>query len=246
MIFIYDDGIHNNAQLMTAVQNTATGIDVRYCTPNMIIAGCLANAKLLIMPGGADLYFCEKLNGVGNQRIKDFVFNGGSYLGICAGAYYACAHLDWNNGEIDGTRELAFYDGKAIGPVFEWIENKNSIYKGSLNKAVSLSADDDIFLTLYNGGGTFTEPKTDDIAILARYSDLLKSPPAIIQGQYGEGHYILSSPHIERHGDFMYQSNYELFNPSFKRDNKEFDKLQVDTDKQKHFFETTIGRLINI
>ncbi|UUZ62721.1 BPL-N domain-containing protein [Polaromonas sp. P1-6] len=56
------------------------------------------DAVLFVMPGGADLPFCQALNGAPNERIRRFVEEGGAYLGICAGAYYAC-------------REIAFHAG---------------------------------------------------------------------------------------------------------------------------------------
>ena len=46
-------------------------------------------ADLIIIPGGRSLPFYEKLGEAGNQNIKNFVRQGGAYLGLCAGAYYA-------------------------------------------------------------------------------------------------------------------------------------------------------------
>ena len=43
-----------------------------------IINEDLSPYKSLIIPGGADLPYCEKLNGMGNQKIKNFVANGGT------------------------------------------------------------------------------------------------------------------------------------------------------------------------
>jgi glutamine amidotransferase-like uncharacterized protein len=237
MIFIYDDGIHNNGALMTAVQNAYINADVRYCTASMIIDDCLDNATLLIMPGGADLYFCEKLNGVSNQKIKKFVSNGGSYLGICAGAYYACASLDWNNGEIDGTRELALYDGTATGPVFEWVEKPDSIYDGSWIKAVKIkTSTGKEFLTNYNGGPLFSEPTTESVEVIARYSELPDTPPAIIKGRHGKGHYILSSSHIEIFGDTIINQIYEHQNTSFQYEIDVAKNLINSFEHQKVFF----------
>ena len=46
---------------------------------------------------------------------QEFVENGGSYLGICAGAYFACDYIEFDkNGplEVVGPRDLKFYPGK--------------------------------------------------------------------------------------------------------------------------------------
>ena len=44
---------------------------------------------ILIMPGGRDKPYQECLAGEGVETTKEFVARGGSYLGICAGAYLA-------------------------------------------------------------------------------------------------------------------------------------------------------------
>jgi len=72
--------------------------------------GCV----MLAVPGGADLPYCRELNGRGNQVIRDFVEGGGSYLGLCAGAYYASSRVEFEIGtqmEVAGPRELSFFPG---------------------------------------------------------------------------------------------------------------------------------------
>ena len=75
------------------------------------------------MPGGADLPYCTHLNGHGNSLIRGFVESGGSYLGLCAGAYYGCGHVEFELGnpsmEVQGPRELRFFPGTAKGSVYK-------------------------------------------------------------------------------------------------------------------------------
>jgi glutamine amidotransferase-like uncharacterized protein len=62
------------------------------------------------------------LNGAPNQRIRQFVEAGGTYLGICAGAYYACREIAFHAGTagaICGQRELGFVDAVAVGSLPE-------------------------------------------------------------------------------------------------------------------------------
>eukprot|EP00884_Botryococcus_braunii_P011023 jgi/Botrbrau1/19922/Bobra.0059s0039.1 len=77
---------------------------------------------LFVMPGGADLPYCRRLNGKGNSLIREYVENGGAYLGLCAGAYYACARVEFEVGdsrlEVVGERELRFFSGIARGSVY--------------------------------------------------------------------------------------------------------------------------------
>ena len=244
MIYIYDDHHHNNLHVMRAIQ-AVTDAPVDFCDARMIIENkCLDKAQLLIMPGGADLFYCEKLNGLGNQIIRKFVTDGGAYLGICAGAYYGCASLDWNNGEIDGPRELALSNAHAVGPVDEWVENKYSIYKGSWKKPVTLCLFDNTHLsTLYDGGAVF-ENIGNVTNVIARYEDLDGHPPAIIEGRFGDGRYILSSPHIEKFGHLLSDGLYKLLNNSYERELEVVDNLLIHEDKQKTFFKTIINKLV--
>jgi glutamine amidotransferase-like uncharacterized protein len=85
-------------------------------------AALFDDAVMFVMPGGADLPYCAALNGAPNARIRHFVEKGGVYLGICAGAYYACRELAFHagtEGAICGTRELSFVDAVAIGSLPE-------------------------------------------------------------------------------------------------------------------------------
>ena len=88
------------------------------------------SCRLLVMPGGRDSPYVERLQGVGNRMIKDFVRNGGSYLGICAGGYYGTSFVEFAKGdpflEVTGTRELAFFPGMARGPTFPGFDYKST------------------------------------------------------------------------------------------------------------------------
>lgn len=205
------------------------GIEYAFLDADMIAGGALSLVDGFIMPGGADLYYCEKLNGRCNAEIKAFIKNGGGYLGICAGAYYACSALDWNNGEIAGTRELALIDAKAVGPVFEFIED-GDIAK-SWNAAVPITANSRKFYTLYNGGPLFTNIK-DDVTVYASYAQ----SPAVI----GKGNVVLSSPHIEICGDAFSRAWYKHNNKSADHEAAVADMLLQDADAQNAFFDSIL------
>lgn len=245
MIYIYDDGVHNNSYVMTAIKSVLTAdFPVAFCTASMILDGCLAGARLLIMPGGADLYFCEKLNGEGNQRIRAFIEDGGAYFGICAGAYYACTHLDWNNGEIAGARELGLVEAVATGPVRAWIEdgdiNKSWMQNRSViygNKTVPV---------LYNGGCLFKN-LGPDVDILARYSGLAADNAAIIETRIKKGKAVLSSPHVEKFGKSLLDSLYKIHNDaaSFNREKRIISTLSEAEDAQKALLKSLVDRLLS-
>jgi biotin--protein ligase len=87
---------------------------------------------VFVMPGGADLPYCRDLGKTiqcedgtvsGIKKIKRWVEeDGGFYLGLCAGAYFASGMVEFERGngamEVVGERELKFYKGTAKGAVF--------------------------------------------------------------------------------------------------------------------------------
>lgn len=244
MICIYDDGVHNNTYIQAAIESfLPVKTKVCFVSASMILGGCLDHARLLIMPGGADLYYCEKLNGTGNEIIRRFVENGGSYLGICAGAYYACRDLNWNNGDITGSRELEFVQTTATGPVFEWIEDGD--VKKSWIRDSALSWNGEEFPTLYEGGCLFCDLTDENVTVLARYTELKTDNAAIVETKIGKGRVILSSPHIEKFGKALADTHYKIHSrQSYYREAEVIKRLQQAEEQQKRLFAHIIKRLL--
>lgn len=74
----------------------------------------MRTCRLIAFGGGYDLGFESALGKEGVKQISKFVQNGGSYLGICAGAYWACDYIEFDKGgplEVTGERFLKFYPG---------------------------------------------------------------------------------------------------------------------------------------
>jgi len=110
------------------------------------------NCRLLVMPGGRDRPYQASLGDEGARRIRQFVEQGGSYLGLCAGAYFASARVLFQPGtdmEVDEQRPLAFFPGTAWGAV-TGPEFKYSSEAGTAG--VNLGSD---LIVYYNGGCSF-------------------------------------------------------------------------------------------
>lgn len=164
------------------------------------------------MPGGRDIPYCQELNGEGNKRIRHFVENGGSYLGICAGAYYGCKAIEFAKGdpfyEVCGERELKFYPGLGIGPVYPGFDYESN----SGAKAIEITTSCDLvdlpqksrIVVHYNGGLYFAPPTSVQTTpliyggtcqVLAYYPNDIY--PSIVSINYGKGLVMLSGVHIE-------------------------------------------------
>ncbi|OCF57904.1 biotin-[acetyl-CoA-carboxylase] ligase [Kwoniella mangroviensis CBS 10435] len=170
------------------------------------------SCALLIIPGGRDLPFVEELTikRKVTKRIKEYVEQGGKYLGICAGAYFGTKQVKFDVGggmEVVGERDLAFFPGSSEGPTFPGFQYASE----SGSRAVSLflepspssssSSHRSIDHLYYNGGGHFVlpSPKPSNVEVLARYADTGKDedPIAVVLTRNGKGKSILCSIHPE-------------------------------------------------
>lgn len=169
--------------------------------------------NLLVMPGGAAGFYMKYLSGIGNYNIKKYVEQGGKYLGICAGAYYAADRVEFAKGdaefEVIADRELKFYPGLSSGPMYSGFGHRNArLYDGV--RATKIICNDPFLLkntqtfrAFYNGGGSFPLAENfSNVKVLAHYcSDFLDNnspgPAAIVECVVGEGRAILSGVHLE-------------------------------------------------
>lgn len=139
-----------------------------------IIGGTLNDrCQLLVMPGGQDLPYCLRLNGEGNEKIREFVRNGGSYLGLCAGGYYGASYVRFAEGdpvmEVMGPRELKFFPGVARGPTYQGFQyNSNAgarICSINIQPTGKQLCSENIasLRVYYDGGGYFQSHSEGDI-----------------------------------------------------------------------------------
>jgi glutamine amidotransferase-like uncharacterized protein len=171
-------------------------------------AALFDDAVLFVMPGGADLPFCEALNGAPNERIRRFVEEGGVYLGICAGAYYACREIAFHagtDGAICGTRELGFVDAVAVGSLPQltggvaYDATPRSAAAAEIRTTDRLTDAPVTLYAHYHGGCRFDFGGTMSPAaqILAVYTGIEGAPPAIVSSRVGKGNAIVTGVHLE-------------------------------------------------
>lgn len=152
----------------------------------------LNEARLVIFPGGADLPYMKRLVETGQiEHVLAYVAEGGSILGLCAGAYFLSAKLQFNDGVIVGDR-VNLLPVKSIGPAFD-----APYFPGKPPRVVTLTTSSGKRIkSLYSGGGFFAleDDKEGAINILARYED---GRIAVVSGKYGKGRVLLSHAHLE-------------------------------------------------
>lgn len=165
---------------------------------------------MLVMPGGRDRAYLEALGPTAVDKIRRYVTDdGGSYFGICAGAYFAARRIEFEKGrveyEIVEPRPLGLFPGRARGTVFPGF-----VYGTEAGAhAVELCIDSSFscsahvarkIISYYNGGCAFDfdgdSADAGDWTVLASYA-AKDNLPAIVFGRVGKGKVLLSGAHPE-------------------------------------------------
>lgn len=197
-------------------QSFGQQLEVRYINAQDLCSVIPLEADMLIMPGGQERFYQEELQDRGNDNIINFVLNGGVYLGVCGGAYYASREIDftWKNGEkIKTRRSLEFFPATAVGSIPEYAHgdyydedpitaNIVDISWQGMGLETSTKA-----RNYYHGGCYFlpSNASTGEWQICGTYP---QGQIAALHGKMGKGRFFLSGVHIEvdfaAYRDFLY------------------------------------------
>ena len=204
LILIYaDDGVSTESLEHTKYSlNLALGINyiIKEVTAEHIKEGIEKETCLFVMPGGRATPYRNKLDGLGTDNIKQYVENGGGYLGFGGGAYFGGKEVmfypdnpDPQIRRIVKDMKLGFFPGAVIGPAYE------PYYYDSLEGAraakIKLTSEFSIssMKIFHNGGGYFDSSSfSPEIDVIAWYDDLTENHPAIVECHFGNGKAILS------------------------------------------------------
>ena len=159
----------------------------------------------LAFPGGADRPYAGKLNGRGNSMIREYVEGGGRYLGICAGAYYACRRIDFRGADfaVCEERELGFFPGTAVGSLDE-LALPYRVQDLSCAAAVDLETPAGPVAALYWGGCCFQPDAGEQAQILVRYRGIAPERCiAAVRVGVGKGQAVLAGFHAEIGGEAL-------------------------------------------
>ncbi|MEM1222862.1 MAG: BPL-N domain-containing protein [Verrucomicrobiota bacterium] len=174
--------------------------------------------KLIFFPGGWAGGYNEYINQTGYQNIRDFISNGGSYMGMCAGSFFVCDLVYWreNYSEFETPQNIYDYPldvwpGIADGAILDFqpwdTVGDCFLYPGT--RMTDLKVDTNLLPeanpvvnVLYYGGPVFRPPggKWGDTKVLARYEmDGFSADEfaAMILFPYGSGKVFLSAVHPE-------------------------------------------------
>nr|WP_295899910.1 BPL-N domain-containing protein [uncultured Bdellovibrio sp.] len=181
-------GVCDGCAESLAVLVSKAGYDVRYVRPEDLTEENFNQAALFVHPGGSDRMedTLEEMSPKSIQRIRKFVFNGGRYLGVCAGGYLAGTWTD------DSHQTNAF--GLIPGNVSEEDENSDSQLKSVVwkNRLVHV---------YYQAGPYFNIDKIPDADVWAYYKK--SHHVAAFMASFGKGHIGLIGPHPEADQEWL-------------------------------------------
>ena len=155
----------------------------------------------LFMPGGWAGDYNRDIKPSGDQHIRDFINQGGAYIGMSAGAFYACDITIWEGNVYDYPSDI--FDGDCIGPIDEIASWPNYVMTTmNINKNPEANvyepAQRDV---LYYGEPYFVAHSRQEMLTMATWivplNPVAHNAPGIISFNYGQGRIVLVGPHPE-------------------------------------------------
>ena len=239
-----DDGADPFVTDCLAVSLADAGFDVRRRKGADLTGGdgWHDGLDLLAFPGGADRPYAEKLNGVGNASIRRFVKNGGRFLGVCAGAYYACRRIDFTGAEfaVKADRELGLFAGTAVGSLPR-LAKPYRTQDLDCAAATPVRFDGGDAHCLYWGGCYFAPDADAAFETLATYAS---QPPgeniAAVRCRFGEGVVTLVGVHVEVPGEAFDGERRKYVRGSQATASRSAMRIQQTEDERRRLIELLV------
>ena len=155
---------------------------------------------VLVFPGGSGSGQSKGIGEAGLTNVREFVKNGGGYVGICAGAYLACSNFDWSLGILNaGTVSNKWRRGQAIldlemtGSNPEILGEVKGLFKVRYNNGPILKPAGRTDLPAYTPLTLFRT----EVALNNTPVGVMVNSPAQAIATFGKGRVFVSSPHPE-------------------------------------------------
>ena len=201
-VFVGNGARSIGAYRWVEIATTAENVEATPVDGAAIRAGALDDADLLIMPGGNSRIISKDLGAEGHKRIKNFLLQGGGYVGTCAG----CCLLMQSDKSHTNMMNIIPYSFGVCGGKAEISINFN-------DKALSLAGIKKGATKIKYSEGPVPRPaKTADtnvtVEVVARYAGNINSMgagkrksfaghPAAFAGRYGKGRFFVFTVHPE-------------------------------------------------
>lgn len=159
-----------------------------------------ANFDVIIFSGGSGSGQAKAIGEEGRAAVREFVRDGGGYVGVCAGAYLACSNFEWGLGILNartisgkwrrGRAFLELSPESAGEPIFGKVAEPFKVRYANGPVIKPMGRDD---IPPYTTVFTFkTETAENDTP-----QGIQIGSPAMAVSTFGKGRVFISSPHPE-------------------------------------------------
>jgi putative intracellular protease/amidase len=164
--------------------------------------GVLKDYDVLIQGGGGSRAQADALKPEGRNAIREFVRNGGGYLGVCAGAYLAASDKDYQLGILNARVVDRAHWARGRGDVvLDFSKTGQDELKFPHDKATVmyhqgplLMPDDKTDLPAYTPVATFET----EVALNGAPHGVMQGTTSMASGIFGKGRVFVISPHPEQ------------------------------------------------
>lgn len=176
------------------------GAQITTLAPAEIGSRDLSSFDIIIFSGGSGSAQAKAIGEAGKKNVRDFVARGGGYLGICAGAYLACAGFDWGLGILNA-KTVSNKWQRGRGQVQVQLSSDGAEIFGPVREPFSIRyANGPIIKPLGRNDLPAYQVAAHFRTELAEHGSpvgVMRDSPAAVFAPYGQGRVITISPHSE-------------------------------------------------
>lgn len=199
-IFNGDGAPMSGIENVRARLESLPGATATLLKPEEIAEKGLGGYDVIVFSGGSGSAQAKSLGEAGKDKVREFVREGGGYVGICAGAYLACSNFSWGLGILNAStvsskwmrgsgfvaQEVTVDGRPIIGPV-------EGVFKVRYNNGPIIKPGDRADLPAYRPLALFRT----EVAKNGTPAGVMVNSPAQAAAEYGKGRVFISSPHPE-------------------------------------------------
>lgn len=181
----------------------STEFAVRRVTADEIRSGDLSGVDVLIHPGGSGSGQGKALAEDGRKIVRNFIDDGGGFLGVCAGGYLATNDYSWSLNLIDAKVVDRKHWARGKGTVALQLSPVGASFFGHIGEEIDVHYGQGPLL----GRREWDDKDVPDYQSLAIYktelaekgapSGVMPGTSAIVRAKYGAGRVFCFSPHPE-------------------------------------------------
>lgn len=190
-------------------------LNVRFVDSQGFSENLSAEVAHVMISGGDGFQIAESFGKHGFAHLKGYLHQGGTYIGICAGAYLPLPSSiePFNQFNLSSTK----VQNTSMDELSEDTSPRIAVRYGScaivhpVRGEVELKAEDKVLRAPLYGGPVFSEPDMDDVLMRyhgftegtelqlekTRTESMMLGKPAAIKSRHGKGTLLLFGPHLE-------------------------------------------------